>query len=543
MTSVELDQQGNWPEGFSLRTERLRAVVWRTDDAGARVTPLASGALGAFVDSVRVRAASAACTTGRSEAEVMTGIKVRRHDAADGTRVYILMPTRAGVGSPYFERICEELRLDHHATVEALRSGLRESMSDARGLAFALGAAFDDLARLQSSTLVATDFSERLSQSYEETYTLFRIMRFMASEGEPAQLIQMLIEHVKRALPMGFVAMQYLDGPAVTTGLRGSCILSGEFPHAREAFSAALISLAAGAKGDNWTRILEPGREEAATLAGAEVVCEPVTYCGQIIGVLVAGCKYGRDPMIASPEMQFVEAVADFLGTFHENIARFEEQRAMSIGMLKALTASIDAKDPYTRGHSERVAQLSSAIAIAMGFTAEQAERVRIAGMVHDVGKIGVPEAILLKQGKLTDEEFDAIKKHPDIGYGILKDIIGLEDVLPGVLHHHERFDGRGYPQRLKGEDVPLIARIIGLADTFDAMSSTRSYRSALPREKVLEELERCAGAQFDPAVVKAFAKVTLDGYDRLLEEHRVFAPKVGPEAGDAQGQEVRKAA
>jgi HD-GYP domain-containing protein (c-di-GMP phosphodiesterase class II) len=140
--------------------------------------------------------------------------------------------------------------------------------------------------------------------------------------------------------------------------------------------------------------------------------------------------------------------------------------------------------------------------------------------MVHDVGKIGVPEAVLCKAGKLTDEEFAAIKKHPEIGHRILRDIPQMEDELDGVLHHHERYDGRGYPYGLKGDRIPLSGRIIAIADTFDAMSSTRSYRSAMPRATVLAELQRSAGTQLDPALVPLFVKLDLGTYDRMVSEH-----------------------
>src|SRR5262249_25179437 len=160
--------------------------------------------------------------------------------------------------------------------------------------------------------------------------------------------------------------------------------------------------------------------------------------------------KQGDDPQVSSYDIQLLEAAAGFIGAFLDNAALYTEQRAMFMGTLEALTASIDAKDRYTCGHSQRVAHLAQQLPPASGLSADQAERVRIAGLVHDVGKIGVPEAVLGKAGKLTDAEFDAIKMHPEIGHRILKDIPRLDDILPGVLHHHERYDGRGYPHGLK---------------------------------------------------------------------------------------------
>ena len=148
-------------------------------------------------------------------------------------------------------------------------------------------------------------------------------------------------------------------------------------------------------------------------------------------------------------------------------------------------------------------------------------EQVRIAGLVHDVGKIGVPEAVLGKEGKLTVEEFEAIKLHPQIGYDILKDIAPLEDVLPGVLYHHERWDGNGYPHGLSGENIPRIGRLLTVVDSFDAMSSDRRYRSAMPRAHVLKEIEDCAGKQFDPAFAEIFLTMDLSSYDALVAQHR----------------------
>jgi HD-GYP domain-containing protein (c-di-GMP phosphodiesterase class II) len=152
--------------------------------------------------------------------------------------------------------------------------------------------------------------------------------------------------------------------------------------------------------------------------------------------------------------------------------------------------------------------------------TEEQAERVRLAGILHDMGKIGVPEAVLLKPGKLTDEEFEAIKRHPTIGFNILKDIEPLEDVLPGVLYHHERWDGTGYPHRLQGGNIPLLGRVLAVADAFDAMSSDRAYRPRIPRERVLMEMKKGAGTQWDAELIKVFLTLDLTKYDAMIERH-----------------------
>lgn len=396
---------------------------------------------------------------------------------------------------------------------------------DGRALWKSLCLTRDDLVARASAAVLLKDFSGKLIQSYEETYTLFRVMRLLASAAAPIQQINMVCRNVQQTLPFRWVAVAFRDHDKVIDELRGQLIIEGDIQGKREILQRCITSMVQSSDHDGWTRVLSPADNELAAHLGAEIVGDPITYDGAVIGLILAGNKTGPEGDIASPEMQFIDALADFLGTFHENIARFSEQRSMSMGTLHALTAAIDAKDRYTCGHSERVAFLSQCIARELGIGPEQCERIRIAGLVHDVGKIGVPESILCKPGKLTDEEFTAIKRHPEIGYNILQGISLLGDTLPGVLHHHERWDGRGYPHGLRGSDIPHIARIIGLADTFDAMSSSRSYRPALARPLVLSEISRCAGAQFDPQIVQAFSRVNLAEYDALLGRQSAVDP------------------
>jgi len=386
--------------------------------------------------------------------------------------------------------------------------------------------------QIEGTEKLLEHFSQRLMQSYEETYSLFRILRLLACAPDPMQQIRLVCTNVQQVLPFGWVAAVFRSDAHVVPELRGRVVLTGEVAN-EAAFEQELRRACESLRGNEWTKVLVVGRHELATMTGSEVVCDPITFDEHVVGLLVAGGKQTENGEIASPEMQFLDAVAEFIGTFHENAARFFEQRAMSIGTIEALTAAIDAKDPYTRGHSERVAALAKQIALAYGIDEAEAERIRTAGIVHDVGKIGVPERVLCKPGKLDDEEFALIKMHPEIGHRILKGVLLLDHTLPGVLHHHERFDGRGYPHKLAGEGIPLQARIIGLADTFDAMSSSRSYRPAMPREKVLAEIARCAGTQFDPSVVEAFKRIDLSEYDRLMTR----------QAASAETSQVRAAA
>lgn len=170
-------------------------------------------------------------------------------------------------------------------------------------------------------------------------------------------------------------------------------------------------------------------------------------------------------------------------------------------GTVKALNLTIDAKDHYTYNHSRRVVKLSSALGKALGFTSEERERLELAAAIHDIGKIGVDEQILRKPGNLSKEEYEGLKMHPEIGAHIIYSIPFLEDVVPVILHHHERYDGTGYPMRLKGEQVSIGARIIIVADAVDSMMHDRPYRNRLDQKKVMEQLRLHSGTQFDPFI------------------------------------------
>jgi putative nucleotidyltransferase with HDIG domain len=198
------------------------------------------------------------------------------------------------------------------------------------------------------------------------------------------------------------------------------------------------------------------------------------------------------------------------------------------MGLLLSLTSAVDAKDAYTCGHSERVALVSRHIAQQFGLSDKDVEQVYMAGLLHDVGKIGVPEAVLQKPGRLTPEEFEQVKRHPAIGAKILQDVKQIQGIIPGVLHHHERYDGKGYPDRLAGERIPLMGRIICLADCFDAMTSSRTYRKGLPIEVAMAEIRRCAGTHFDPRLAEVFLRSGHEGLRELLRDHQKKAKQLG---------------
>jgi len=241
--------------------------------------------------------------------------------------------------------------------------------------------------------------------------------------------------------------------------------------------------------------------------------------------LLVVGDKEGPDSSPSSVDTKLLAAAAAHIAIHLENAGLFDDMNTMFLGMLEAITASIDAKDQYTCGHSRRVALLTRQLAEGIGLDAATVKRMHIAGMVHDVGKIGVPEAVLCKTGKLTDAEYVQVQRHPEIGFGILKDIPNFDDILDGVRHHHERFDGGGYPAKLAGDEIPIAARLIALADAFDAMCSSRTYRDAMDRDAVLAEIKAGSGTQFDPALVPCFLQLDFSEWEQLIALHGGMAP------------------
>ncbi|MEU6217114.1 HD domain-containing phosphohydrolase [Streptomyces sp. NPDC047022] len=220
--------------------------------------------------------------------------------------------------------------------------------------------------------------------------------------------------------------------------------------------------------------------------------------------------------------------------------AQYHRERAAHQATIRALVQAVDIKDGYTRGHSERVGEASVMIARELGMDAERIEVLRFAGILHDVGKLGVPTRLLRKDGPLTPEERRIIELHPEYGHEMVRGIGFLGEARSAILHHHERLDGSGYPYGLVGAQIPEFARVVAVADAFDAMTSTRSYRRARPVEAALTELERCAGAQFDPAMVHALARaLARHGWHPVVtadEARGNVPPRAAPRPGEPAG-------
>lgn len=236
-------------------------------------------------------------------------------------------------------------------------------------------------------------------------------------------------------------------------------------------------------------------------------ICVPLRYEGRTIGV-ISITNIINEQQFTEDNVRVLQIISDIAALAIENLRLFRKSQRNFLNTVAALAAAIDAKDSYTRGHSERVASYAVAIASELHLSDQEKTSIETASLLHDIGKIGVPDNILDKPARLTDKEYMVVKMHPYTGVQIMQPIEMLTDVLPLVLAHHEQFDGTGYLEGAKGHEIPLGARIIAIADAFEAMTSERPHRSAMTISKAITELKKNSGKQFDPDIVKIFLKV-----------------------------------
>lgn len=251
----------------------------------------------------------------------------------------------------------------------------------------------------------------------------------------------------------------------------------------------------------------DPRRGYIFTDMPYKVLACPLTRDGTVCAMLVL-VNHDDKPDFEASDRKLAEVMANQLTNSMQMFRAFEEARRFTEEVVGALVEAVEAKDPYTRGHSERVQAISVDLGRELGMAADELDSLSWAALLHDVGKVGVPDAVLCKPGRLTEDEYTFIKMHAERGCEILSHIRRLHHVLPAVRHHHERIDGQGYPAGLAGSAIPLAARVIAVADTYEAMTSSRAYRPGKPHEVAAAELVRVAGSQLDADVVAAFGRV-----------------------------------
>jgi HD-GYP domain-containing protein (c-di-GMP phosphodiesterase class II) len=252
-------------------------------------------------------------------------------------------------------------------------------------------------------------------------------------------------------------------------------------------------------------------RENHPAYRTGSLICAPVRLRNRVIGVLNVNSK-ADGAAFSSHDLDVVVALAGQASLALENVRLQEDLRTAYFATLRALIIAIEAKDPYTRGHSDRVTIYAIQIGERMGIDGARRQRLMQAAILHDIGKIAVDQSILHKPGRLTAEEFEVIKRHPTVADQILKPIAHLAEVRRLLVQHHERLDGKGYPAGLRGEQICLEGRILCVADSYDAMTSDRPYRTAMSQADAIAERRRCVGTQFDGDVVEAFCAANADG-------------------------------
>jgi len=250
------------------------------------------------------------------------------------------------------------------------------------------------------------------------------------------------------------------------------------------------------------------------------VMCAPLVVADKVLGALYLDNRE-KTVIYSTIDAEIVTAFANQAAVALDNCRLCDDLQQSYTQMLQSLVNAIEAKDPYTMGHTQRVKQHAIGIAAELGFNAEQLQKIGMAADLHDIGKIAIKDGIINKPGMLTDTEYNDIKMHVEIGERILTPILFLRDMLPWIRSHHERWDGEGYPDKLKGEDCPLEGRILALADAFDAMTSQRSYNKPLTPEDAVERVRQASGTHFDPVVVEAFERYYLRSTARLTSVER----------------------
>ena len=426
------------------------------------------------------------------------------------------------LSSEYFHALCQASDADASMVRELMQSLPPAATQDVDRLATLFQFSWNTQNVRETDQYTIESVGQELADSYEEISLLYTMTSSMNSVNHPERFIELACNELLHTLPYTWIGVQLQVGDRLPRP-GNDLVIAGNPDQEMVELTHVVQSVSSGIAPS--TTIVANGDDVTSDCLGPASIIEPIVSDGNVIGVLVAAHKQGDDGAASSVDIKLLSATAAQLAIFLENALLYEDLNATFLGTLEALTASIDAKDRYTCGHSKRVALLTSQLACAAGLDEDQVDRFRIAGLVHDIGKIGVPEYVLLKKGDLSDDEFQAIRRHPEIGARILRDIPQMEDVIGGVLHHHERFDGDGYPQAIAGDNIPLVARMIALADTFDAMSSSRTYRSAMTRKIVIEEMKRSVGTQFDPTLSALFFELDFSEWEQLMVDHQAQVP------------------
>ncbi len=377
--------------------------------------------------------------------------------------------------------------------------------------------------------------SDSLSSTYEEISLLYGLTQNLRISSSDSQLGDLALNWLLEVIPCRGLSILYEQPDR-----RGSQSDSSGTQYEAQLLSAGECSVDSQML-STLVKKLNLNEKRSAFVANQRVTERPDWPCPeirQIIAVpLVEGdnvfgwlfaLNHSEDKGFGTVEASLLSSVGTILGIHSGNIELYRRQSEFVTSVVRALTSAIDAKDPYTCGHSDRVARLAVRLAQEMGLDNDTLNLLYMAGLLHDVGKIGIDDSVLRKPGRLNDEEYEHIKLHPELGCNILSGLKQLEAVLPVVLHHHEQWDGEGYPHKLAGETIPKLARITAVADAYDAMTSDRPYRKGMPADRVNEIFREGSGTQWDPEVVEAFFSAREDITNIMHEERAGIGFDIG---------------
>lgn len=361
------------------------------------------------------------------------------------------------------------------------------------------------LASHAASAIDNAQLYEQVERQVSELQSLHQMGKVLNSTLSLEEILPEVLDHALMLLEAEAASVMLLDDATNMLEIRMARGLSDDVVKQTRVKLGERISGRVALEGRPMLFARE-GSEE-----GDSALCVPLTTQDKVVGVLnIKSKKNGMD--FSQDELHLATRLASVAALSIANAGLHDELHALFVNSIRALANSIDARDPYTSGHSERVTTYAVMIAEQMGYEGEVLDDLRYASLLHDIGKIRIRDHILHKPGRLTDEEFDEMKRHPEYGVEIMKPVRAFQKILPYMLYHHERWDGKGYPEGLAGENIPQQARIMCVADCFDAMTSDRPYRKGMPVEQAVSELKKNIATQFDPGPVEVFVRLVEQG-------------------------------
>ena len=420
-----------------------------------------------------------------------------------------------------FEQSLGELRQAHALEVAAERELVatqrderyRGELEEVNGLLSSRIAELDEANdRINGMALQLEDRNLLLEKAVKSISALNRVGVALSSELDIDRLVQLLINISVKGLRVEIGSIFLFDDRREHLVVRASSGVPAGFDPTLKVAPGESVSGTVVGNGQpllirqvNGSQGIKPLSRFGFTRRS--VLCVPIKIKDRVLGTIELTNRRGGESF-SIDDLEMLQSIANQAAVAIENANLYRDVQRSYLETVLALVQAVEEKDRYTRGHSERVTAFSVKIANAMGLSPRQVRMIEYAGVLHDIGKIGIDLAILQKQGRLTPEEFAVVKNHPLIGERIIRPIGFLEEALPGIAQHHERFDGRGYPLGITGDRMSAEARILGVADAYDAMITERPYRKPLSKEDAVAELLRCSGSQFDPLVVEHFLEL-----------------------------------